>query len=162
MSAATPKVSMLRETLRRRRWEAAGGAELEGCASSFKRTWPPSRRKFLHVCDASVTLRFPCHAHGHDAGVACAEGGLADKGDLARKSPTTMSLLDPGVSRASASPLYTQVHHWSCSVALRSPPTWLSLMRVRGDGLADKGDNDGKAPTAPSLRAPGVPRRVAQ
>ena len=68
-----------------------------------------------------------------DAGVKCAEGGLADRGDLARKSPTTPSLLDPGVPRASVPPLYTQVDHWSCSVALRFPPTWLS-MRARGGG----------------------------
>lgn len=55
---------------------------------------------------------------------------LADKGDLARKSPTAPSLLDPGVRRASAPPLYIHSHLWSCSVALRPPPTWPSLMRV--------------------------------
>ena len=36
-----------------------------------------------------------------------------------------------GVSIASEPPLYTQIYLWSCSVALRFPPTWLSLMRVR-------------------------------
>ena len=41
------------------------------------------------------------------------------------------SLLDPGVSIASEPPLYTQVDHWSCSVALRPPLTWPSLMRMR-------------------------------
>ena len=62
---------------------------------------------------------------------ADAGGGLADRGDLARGSPTTPFLLDPGGSRASTPPLYIHLHLWSCSVALRSPPTWPSLMRVR-------------------------------
>ena len=66
-----------------------------------------------------------------DAGVAGAGGSLADEGNLARKSVKAPSLLDPGVSIASEPPLYTQVDHWSCSVALRPPLTWLSLMRMR-------------------------------
>jgi hypothetical protein len=56
---------------------------------------------------------------------------LRTRDDLARKSPTAPSLLDPGVSIASAAPLYTHLQLWSCSVALRPPPTWPSLMRVR-------------------------------
>ena len=35
------------------------------------------------------------------------------------------------MSRTSIPPLYTQIYLWSCSVALRSPPSWL-LMRARG------------------------------
>ena len=44
------------------------------------------------------------------------------------------SLLDPGVSRTSVPPLYTHLQLWSCSVALRPPPTLPSLMRVRAGG----------------------------
>ena len=54
-----------------------------------------------------------------------------DEGDSARKLVKAPSLLDPGVSIASEPPLYTQVDHWSCSVALRFPLTWPSLMRMR-------------------------------
>ena len=54
-----------------------------------------------------------------------------DRDDLARKSVKAPSLLDPGVPRASIPPFYTHLQLWSCSVALRSPPTWL-LMRARG------------------------------
>eukprot|EP00966_Prymnesium_polylepis_P086711 2006952-Prymnesium_polylepis.1 len=64
-----------------------------------------------------------------DAGVAGAAGGLADRDDLARKPVKAPSLLDPCVRRASAPPLYIHLHRWSCSVALRPPPTWPSLMR---------------------------------
>ena len=96
------------------------------------------RLTILRAPDASVTLRSLRHAHGHDAGVACAEGALADRGEVARKSPTTPCLLDPAVPRASAPPLYTQVDHWSCSFALRSPPTIIS-MRPRGGGPWGRG-----------------------
>ena len=54
-----------------------------------------------------------------------------DEGDSARKLVKAPSLLDPGVSIASEPPLYTHLQLWSCSVALRFPPRWLSLMRVR-------------------------------
>ena len=54
-----------------------------------------------------------------------------DRDDLARKSVKAPSLLNPGMRRASAPPFYTHLQLWSCSVALRPPPTWPSLMRVR-------------------------------
>eukprot|EP00966_Prymnesium_polylepis_P020939 481886-Prymnesium_polylepis.1 len=53
-----------------------------------------TRSAILHVYDASVTLRPPRHAH---ALMRVWGGGIADMGDLVRKSPTAPSLLDPGV-----------------------------------------------------------------
>ena len=79
----------------------------------------------------SVALRFLRHAHAMMRELREREAVLRTRDDFARKSVKAPSLLDPGVSRASVPPLYTQIYLRSCSVALRPPLTWPS-MRARG------------------------------
>ena len=98
----------------------------------------PRTRPSCSPCNSARTrcisrAQIPPPRSCDDAGVAGAGGGPADKGDFARKSVKAPFLLDPGVSRTSVPPFYTHLQLWSCSVALRSPPTWL-LMRARGGG----------------------------
>jgi len=92
----------------------------------------------LHVYDASVTLRSPRHAHAMMRELREREAVLRTRDDFARKSVKAPSLRTTGVSIASEPPLYTHLQLWSCSVALRPLPTWLSLMRVRAAVLRRK------------------------
>ena len=140
----------------------------------IKRSCPctPRTRPCSSPCNSAHTrcishAQIPLPHSCDDAGVACAGGGLADKGDLARKSPTAPSLLDPGVRRASAPPLYIHLHLWSCSVALRPPPTWPSLMRVRAAvlrrGALLRKNRQPRHPCAPHVcsgRHPGIASKM--
>eukprot|EP00966_Prymnesium_polylepis_P150393 3473780-Prymnesium_polylepis.1 len=60
----------------------------------------------MRAPDAPVALRpSPRHAHAMMRELnKCAEGGLADRDEVARKSVKAPSLLDPGVRRALAPP----------------------------------------------------------
>jgi hypothetical protein len=100
---------------------------------------PPCTPRTRPSCSPCNSARIRCVSRApippprscDDAGVAGAGGSLADRDDFARKSVKAPSLLDPGMRRASAPPFYTHLQLWSCSVALRSPPTWPST-RARG------------------------------
>jgi hypothetical protein len=88
-------------------------------------------------------LRYPRHANAMMRELRVREAVLRTGTTSRRKSPTAPSLLDLGVRRTSAPPLYTQVDRWSCSVALQSP-SHVAPMRAREGGPWGRGALCGK------------------